>query len=429
MASSRPLKFKASVEDWFFVAIASGHDRTIRLALEMDGTVDQPRLARALRLVYEAEPILECRFAPGLFGAYWRVRNDQSGVDPCLIVPTTNVKQDLDAFMAVPVDPSTDPLVQVRVFRGERDTVCIKGSHSIMDGGGFKLLMLRLASLYRALGADPTYALPPDLVTDRGQGQVLRHIPIRGRARAFFTQPFHKKRWAFPWSSMECTDVTFSERTADTPIPALKTAARGRGASITDAIVAALVRAFFEASDAPAGVPLPFTLAVDLRRYLPASEEAGLVNLSSLTWIELARKPGAKLEETLADVHLALEAAMGDLPGVGLAMVMEVTSILGFRLFRFFNGIRIRMAQRQKREFPSLTNIGVMDPKAMDFGDVGVSRARFYSPVFFPPTFCIVSGSHKDRLYFTAAYPRGAVPGDLVERFLDRMVSEIDSLR
>ena len=222
--------------------------------------------------------------------------------------------------------------------------------------------------------------------------------------------------------------MTFSTRDVPVPIASIRDAARKQGASITDAIVTAFSRAVFETTPTPVGVPLPFTLAIDLRRYLPTPDSAGMVNLSSLVWIELERKPGAPIEEDLVETHEAMDVAMSDTPGVGLAGVMQLLRILGYGLFRFLNLIRARMAQRQGREFPSLSNIGPMDPEMLSFGSVHVAHARFYGVVNFPPTFCIVSGSYLGKLYFTASYPRDVVPGNLVEELLDRMVDEIESL-
>jgi NRPS condensation-like uncharacterized protein len=119
---------------------------------------------------------------------------------------------------------------------------------------------------------------------------------------------------------------------------------------------------------------------------------------------------------------------MKDNPGIGLAVVMEVTSILGYHGFAFFNRIRAKMAREQGREFPSLSNIGVMDPKVLDFGDAQIRRARFFGPVMFPPTFFVVSGSFENILYFTASYPRSVMPEGLMERVLDRLVEELSSV-
>jgi NRPS condensation-like uncharacterized protein len=426
--SSALRRIPASVQDWFFVAISLGHDRTVRLVLELDGRIDQPRLARALRLLLDAEPVLASRFQPRLFSAWWLPRTDLDDLELCRLVSTPEVERELHAFMALSIDPGTDPLVQVGVFRSATDTVCIKLSHAAMDGGAFKQLVQRLTALYRALGVDSSAVPPLDRACDRGQGQVLRLLPVRERLRAFLTQPFHKKTWSFPFTGRDSGDFTFSARTVGVSIPAIRDAVRRRGATITDALVTSFARALFATTDVRAGVPLPFTLAMDLRRYLPSPETAALCNLSSLAWIELFYRPGASIEDTLRDVHASLEKTMGDYPGVGLAMVMEIVSVLGYMGFRVSNRVRASLARSQGREFPSLSNIGVMDPAVMDFGDARVEQARFFGPVFFPPTFYVVSGSFEDTLYFSASYPRNVVPGNLVERHLDLMVSEISSL-
>jgi NRPS condensation-like uncharacterized protein len=426
--SSRKPGILASVQDWFFVAISIGHDRTVRLVLELDGRVDHPRLARALRLLVDAEPVLGCRFAPGLLRGWWRPHPDRDSAEACRLVVTDDVPRDLHAFMAQSVDPDTDLLVQVSVFRGATDTVCIKLSHCVMDGGAFKLLVQRLTALYRALGTDPDARPQLDLAMNRQQSQVLADIPLRERLRAFFTQPFHEKRWGFPFTGRDPADFTFCDRTVGVPIPVLREALRRRGVTITDALVTAFARALFAATNPPVDVPIPFTLAMDLRRYLARPETATLCNLSSLAWLPLIPRAGAAIEDTLREVHAAVEATMSDYPGIGLAMVMEIVSVLGYWGFRAGNRIRMRMARREGREFPSLSNIGVMDPAVMDFGEAGVRQARFFGPVIFPPTFYVVSGSFRDSLYFSASYPRNVVPDGLIERFLDLMAGEISSL-
>ena len=170
-------------------------------------------------------------------------------------------------------------------------------------------------------------------------------------------------------------------------------------------------------------------MAVDLRRFVSDPGILGMCNLSSLSWIELVHKPGAGIETTLAEVHGRLGAALDDAPGIGLAMVMEIASVLGYRLFVAGNRLRIRMAQREGREFPSLSNIGPIDNRSFDLGDTRITRARFFGPVIYPPTFYIVSGSFERSLYFTISYPRSLVPGNLAEAILDRIVASLDSLR
>jgi NRPS condensation-like uncharacterized protein len=428
------MKILASVQDWFFDAISLGHDQTIRLVLELDGTLDGPRLRRALRHVLEAEPVLRCRYQSGIFRAYWRPREDADRLEVapelelCRLVPTDDARRDVHAFMAAGVDPRVDPLVQMGIFRAATDTVCVKVSHVAMDGAGMKKLVERLTTNYRALAVDPSSVLPADLALDRGQGQVLKAFPLRERLRAFFTQPFHEKRWHFPFLEGKPSELTFSERAPAVRVPELRRRAKARGATITDVLLTGFVQSVFEMTETPLDVPLPFTVAVDLRRFHDDPDSLGMCNLSSLAWIEVQRRKGAGFTDILSDVHAAFAATMANAPGVGLAMVMEIASVLGCAAFVAGNRLRIRMARREGREFPSLSNMGVFDATVADFGHLRVTKGRFWGPVIFPPSFFIIAGSFEDELYFTASYPRNLVPADLIERMLDRIVAEIDSL-
>jgi NRPS condensation-like uncharacterized protein len=417
----------ASIQDWFFVAISPGHDQTVRLVLELEGRVDHPRLVRALGLLFEVEPIACSRLVEWFFRAAWEPCDDLEPSAACRLIPSADPGRDLHEFLVPPIDPRREPVAQVRVFRSDCDTVCIKVSHVAMDGGGLKQFVQKLTTLYRGLAAGTRQPKMP-VALERRQSVALRPFSAWQRLRAFVTQPFHEKRWRFPFLAGTPSRITFSERTAAISVPQLREAVRARGATLTEALLTAFVRAIFEETETPAHVPLPFTVAVDLRRFVPDPGTLGMCNLSGLTWIELDRAPGSPIDATLAQVHERLGAAMADAPGIGIAMVMEIVAVLGYRPFIAGNRLRIRMAQREGREFPSLSNIGPIDNRLFDFGDTRISRARFYGPVVYPPTFYIVSGSFEDTLYYTISYPASLVPGDLAERILDRTVAELESL-
>lgn len=417
----------ASVQDWFFMAVGIGHDQTIRLVLELDGRVDHDRLVRALGLLYEVEPIARSRLVERLFRAYWEPRVDLAPSQACLLTPSTDLAGDAHAWMAVPIDPRRDPVAQVRIFRAGRDTLCFKVNHVAMDGAGIKQFVQKLAALYRGLGNGGQPPVLP-VAVERRQSIALQPFSSWHRLRTFLTQPFHEKRWRFPFLKGVPANPTFSERMPLTTVTKLREVARARGVSITAALLTAFVRAIYAETATPAHVPLPFTIAVDLRRFVADPASLGMCNLSSLAWVELRHVPGEGISTTLEEVNEKLGAVLADAPGVGLAMVMEIVSVLGYRCFVAANHLRIRMAQREGREFPSLSNIGPIDNRTFDFDNAHITRARFFGPVFFPPTFYIVSGSFEDTLYYTLSYPANLVPGGLAETILDRTVAELDSL-
>jgi NRPS condensation-like uncharacterized protein len=417
----------ASVQDWFFVSVALGHDQTIRLVLELDGRVDYDRLVRALGLLYEVEPIARSRLVERLFRAFWEPRADLAPSQACVLVPSTDTTRDVHAYLAVPINPRRDPVAQIRVFRADRDTLCFKVNHVAMDGAGIKQFVQKLAVLYRGIGSAGEVPRLP-LATERRQSIALQSFSTWRRIRSFFTQPFHEKRWRFPFLAGTPSDLTFSERMPSITVTKLREIARARGVSVTATLLTAFVRAIYAETVTPTHVPLPFTLAVDLRRFVADPASLGMCNLSSLAWVELEHVPGEQIATTLAEVHEKLSATLADAPGVGLAMVMEIVSVLGYRAFVAVNRLRIRMAQREGREFPSLSNIGPIDNRTFDFDSAHITRARFFGPVFFPPTFYIVSGSFEDTLYYTLSYPASLVPGRLAETILDRTVAELDSL-
>jgi NRPS condensation-like uncharacterized protein len=375
------------------------------------------------------EPIARSRLVEGFFRAAWEPRDDLDPSEACRLIATSDPVRDVHDYMAAPIDPRREPVAQVRVFRSACDTICFKMSHVAMDGSGLKQFVQKLTTLYRGIGAGGGEPAPLPVAVERSQSVALRPFSILLRLRAFVTQPFHEKRWRFPYVAGTPSRITFSERTARITVPQLKEAARARGATVTEALIAGFARAIFQETETPPRVPLAFTVTVDLRRYVPDPGILGACNLSSLAWIDIPHEPGADLASILALVHDRFQAAMADAPGVGLAMVMEIASVLGYRLFVAGNRLRIRMAQREGREFPSLSNVGAVDNRVFDFGGTRMSRARIYGSVMYPPTFYALAGSFEDSLYYSIAYPASLVPGTLAEAILNRAAAELDSLR
>ena len=383
----------ASVQDWFFVAVALGHDQTIRLVLELDGRVDHDRLVRALGLLYEVEPIARSRLVERLFRAYWEPRVDLAPSEACLLSPRPIPPATCTPTWRCRSIPAATPSRRVRVFRADRDTLCFKVNHVAMDGAGIKQFVQKLAALYRGLGST---GQPPrfPVVVERRQSIALQSFSTR-KGSKFFHAALPRKTLAVPFLAGIPSRPVFSERMPSITVTKLRENARARGVSVTAALLTAFVRAIYAETVTPAHVPLPFTLAVDLRRFVADPASLGMCNLSSLAWIELAQSRVRGSRRPSRRCTTKLSATLADAPGVGLAMVMEIVSVLGYRAFVAVNRLRIRMAQREGREFPSLSNIGPIDNRTFDF-DTHITRARFFGG-FFPPTFYILWAASRTR--------------------------------
>lgn len=66
-----PNRFPTKIVDRFLVAMSDFYVPVIQIEMEFDYFLDEQRLAKAIELIMDAEPILGCRFTPRFFRPFW----------------------------------------------------------------------------------------------------------------------------------------------------------------------------------------------------------------------------------------------------------------------------------------------------------------------------------------------------------------------
>ena len=116
--------------------------------------LDIDRLARALDLLFEAEPILGCRLTVSTFSAYW----EPLGTTGRSCLTTVLDEEAFAAFRVQDLASSSGPQIQVGHLRTSGgDSLLIKMTHEVCDGGGLKETAAILADLYNRLLAEPQH--------------------------------------------------------------------------------------------------------------------------------------------------------------------------------------------------------------------------------------------------------------------------------
>ena len=157
--------------------------------LTFDTRLDANVLARATRLVLDAEPHLGCRLRESLTTVHWERCRALDVRVPFSVAETANPHNDAVAFHDEPFD-ETGPRIAVLLLRSERgDDVCIRLDHIAGDGWSTKMLAYLLAETYSRLLADPGYLPEPDLSPRPGHADLWAALtpnsgppPRNGRA-------------------------------------------------------------------------------------------------------------------------------------------------------------------------------------------------------------------------------------------------------
>lgn len=412
-----------------YLARSTG-DQQLHCVVAVDGRLDEERLARAVRLSMDAQPVLGCRFVEHPYRARWVRREDLDSLEHCAVVEAPETDGALWEFVVRPTDPATDPVVSARIFRSATDTLCVKVEHSASDAGGAKEYAYLVMGLYRRLGRDPGFVPAPEPAADRTLHQVYRRLTARQRLAAMRMGLPFRETWSFPFPGRGSVAVAFAVRRAEPEaFEEMRSAGRGLGATVNDTLLAAYYRALFEVLDWQPGKPAAIHLPIDLRRYLPQERAEAVCNCSGQLYPLLERVKGESFEGTLRRVRDLVGSFKERTPGIGGARYIELAARAGMSPSRVMWKMMVRDMEKTGRAHTYLSNMGVLDEEALDPGDAAVTDAFMVSPVMFPPGMLLGASSWGGRLTLTLGYSAAEANAAAVEGFMDALMGELGLLR
>ena len=166
-------------------------DLMIQLELEFAGKLDVERLAKALELTLEAEPVLGCRFVEHWRRPYWE-RCAQSARE---VFALARSEEEYEAFKIASLDAGTGPQLKACLWPSSAGSrLLLKVGHEVADAGGVKDVASTVSRLYARLADNPEYRPEPDLKGSRGLWQVMRHVPRRAYPRIYLN--FLRETWS-----------------------------------------------------------------------------------------------------------------------------------------------------------------------------------------------------------------------------------------
>lgn len=155
-------------------------DVQIHCVLHFPQPLDAARLASAVRLSFDAEPVLGCNPLFDKDKLIWRRREDFTDAEYFQQERSEDTEAALKAFLCAPLDALRDPVAQARVIG---DTVlCLKVSHIVGYAAAVKNYAYRLAEIYRRLAQDPAY-IPPVNHGSRSLRQLARVFSVTDKLK------------------------------------------------------------------------------------------------------------------------------------------------------------------------------------------------------------------------------------------------------
>jgi len=365
-------------------------DQQVTYVLEFARPLAVDRLRQALAVLNQALPLLGCVVQVSGRRLAWV---PLAGGAPLLNVAQAEFEWPgaMARFISQPANPEREPPLKLFLLRRpERDTLAIKVDHMLTDAAGLKFILGLLSEAYS------TGSIHSAINPDRGFGQLLRRFSLPallGAARQASLPRPARVLAAGPFQ----TGGIFIEHACLEPeaFARLHAAAKGRGATINDAILAAVYRAVFHRLDAGAEA-YPLMVPVDLRRYLPETRRGVVGNLSSALYPLLAPWPNETTDSLLARVQDVLEPMKKGNPGLGAMLLMAVGALWGGEIMRR----RYEQAAASDRRFINVTNFGVIGREQAAFEGAPVSEAYGVGPEQNAPGILLALSTYAGTLHF-----------------------------
>ncbi len=396
-------------------------DRQVRIIVKFNGKLDEAALAKAVRLMFDAEPVTGCRLVEKPLRPYWqRCRGLEKSFEFHQVDPSEGEAEGIYEYLLAPMDPSAGPQVRASLFRSDHDTLYIKMSHILADAGAAIDYLTLLSGIYRRLLRDPEYRPASNLHGSRSAFQALRHAGIRKIISSFPHVAVPSPAWKLPTSGSEGAKPRLVvRRMKPERVSRIKAYAKSRGATMGDALIAACYLSLFKTITHTKNVPLPLFVPVNLRKYIPGGRGEGICSLTAGYLLEMEMRDDAPFEVTLASVHAAMEAHKASRKELGQALVVEVVFSLGYMMPLILGPVI-----SPSLIIPTFSNIGVVDPGAANFG-VPLGEILMVGPMVTPPNFVVGSSTFNGELAITLVIHCTDAFYANVERFFDEMLNTL----
>jgi len=307
----------------------------IQLEMEFSEQLDAGKLAEAVELALDAEPILGCRFVPHWRKSYWE-RMDAGGSN---VFSEARTEDAFESFKVASLDVYTGPQFRVclrNYNNGAR--LLLKVSHYVADATGVKDVARIISFIYSKLSQDPSYHPEPNIHGSRSAWQVLKYIP-KHRYAAHYLRFLRsdsqinralERTLTLPFPEGQAESLSFLQRFLPNDfVSHIVEYGRRHKATINDLLLAAFFRALVSTAGWDGHSELRVTSTIDLRRYIPSTKASAVANLSVWAdgWPNLGTDLGQDFSSTLGKITSmtqrykenfgGIDTLMGVLVGLG----------------------------------------------------------------------------------------------------------------
>ena len=415
--SAIPARFPATGGDIIGAAMSPMLEMVLGSRLTFAERLDPRVLARAVRLLLDLEPVLGCWYDEKLRGAEWVRCPDVDESPVFTTMDSDDRERDSAAFHAIPFDPKGPRLAVLHLRSQHQDDVCVRFDHVAGDGWSAKEVTHLLAETYSRLLDDPHYAPAPRLTPRPSHVDVWNALTDEQREAAATVPRMTGSRWRMKMPRGRGNAFTARTLVLEPKrVGAVRAYAHARGATVNEALLAALVRSAASMFPVPEGVRPGVSVSADPRRLAPDASTNRIAMLATTQTVMIDCREGETFDETLQHVVEGIKPWRDCLWSIGTGrspwtpMPAATRALFGFlaTMMRTFHLAGL-----------VTMNIGPFDEERLAFGDVRPTSAIATGPIPKFGGFPATISSYRDELTIWMGIRERNISAELVERCLD----------
>jgi NRPS condensation-like uncharacterized protein len=369
-------------------------DQQVAYVLEFKDYLDLDRVQDSLDCLYATFPLLSCVLEKKGMNYQWAKIADfrpSFSLSDISSQGQAAFHEKIIQFISQPCDPENQPPLKVYILRTQDgDHLCFKVDHVLSDAGGLKFLLYLFAEAYRQ------GKITQPINQNRSLRQIFRTFSLTTLVKAARHADVPRPGPALISGQFDSQPVFIEHACLDPRrFEQVRQVAKALGATVNDFLLAALYQVVFERLQVDGDLYYPIMVPVDMRRYLPEEKRGVLGNLSSAVYPRLSKKPGEDFRGTLARVKSVMDGNKQAAPGLGAAILMTIGSMRGGRMLHD----RYQIAARHGSRFINLTNFGIIDEAACNFGIIQPVQAYGVGPNQYAPGILIAVSTYRNCLH------------------------------
>ncbi len=425
-----PKRFPTRLGDRFLASADDIFSMIIQMEMEFDYPLDEKRLAKAVALTMDVEPVLGCRFVPRFMRPYWE-RVAKQSFDFCIL---THSKTEYEIFKNRKIDSYSGPQIFVCLYRSKSgDKLLIKVSHLPSDAAGVKDIAATVSSIYNKLADNPDYAPTPNIEGSRSMRHIVRHVPRHAWPMIVFNHLKDHCAALIPFKSHNASMRHIPDQPGKYAVrhisrdnvDGLIEYARKFDATINDLFLAAIFRALSKLGDWKEKEALRLGTTVDLRRYLPTGKAESISNFSSVEVFTY----GTSIENDFKSVLMRVRDRMNRKKSswLGLNSYAPMAAMmwaLPFPWLRNFSNTLFGAAHTSSNTYDLFTNIGNIPAHCVDFGGKPI-RAWFMPPSCDLPVLFFSLSGYDGSLSLSTSIVPNSVNETTADNFFSLLLAEL----